>query len=158
MKNIYLKVTLISFVLVFCTNLKSENYTDGYSIIVGTPYRIKDSPNELITDRVEISALYVVYFSEYKVIAGDHEKRRILKVEIQASSASIIPQFPEIYVVVKESDEKVLDGGARWGKPMYSVCLPVDDVEEYGLGDEFGTFVFNTGERCRGAYGDKSEN
>ena len=133
------------------TLIESSNKNE-YSIIVGKPYKIKDSPNELVTNSVQISSLYIVYFKDYRVVAGNLKKKRVLKVEIQASSGGVIFAHPEIYVVIKNSDKKILDGGDRWGKPFYAVCLPVDDIKDYGLGDEFGQFVFNTGRRCKGLY------
>ncbi len=150
-RTVSLLVLLIS--LVSCNALKAEPKTEEYAIIVGKPYKIKDSKNILPgTDRVMIASLYVVYFKDYRVVAGELEPKRVLKVEIQASSGSIIQHHEEIYVVVKKSDDKILDGGVRWGEPMYRVCLPEEILDEIGLTDEFGTAVISHNRKCRGIY------
>jgi hypothetical protein len=120
-------------------------------IIVGKPYKVKDSDEEVHFDKVTIGSKYIAYFKDYKIVSGNFKKRNILKVKLIASSGSIVTHPDEIYVVFKNSTEKALEAWT-WGVPQYSVCLPENSIKELGLDDEFGKFVFNTGRRCRGIY------
>ncbi len=119
-------------------------------IIVGKPYKVKDSPNEVTFEKVSIGSKYIAYFRDYKVVSGSFEKkRRVLKVELIASSSSIITYPEEIYVIIEKSKNKILESWS-WGTPKYSICLSVDGIADLGLSNEF--HVVNEGIGCKGIY------
>ncbi len=132
--------------LVHAQKLGSEDIV----IIVGKPYKVKDSPNEVFFNKVSIGSKYIVYFKDFNVVSGELKKRRrVLKVEMIASSSSVITYPEEIYVIIKKSNDKVLEAWS-WGIPKYSICLPVEGISELGLDKEFN--VFKDGIGCKGIY------
>ena len=143
MKKIFL------FLLLFCFELKADEYS--YSIIVGTPYKVKAVKEQSLATKGVIGAEYLSYFKDYRVIAGTWDDKRKLKLKLIATSDLTLTYYEEIYVLIKHTDNKVLKA-VKWDDPVYSVCLDAKLIENTNLDEEFNKKVLETGNRCKSIY------
>ena len=141
-----------------CLSYMNESYgkksfnTENRIIIVGKPYKVEDSPNAALFSNVSIGSKYIVYFKDYKVVSGKLERsRKVLKIEMTASSSSILTYPEEIYVIFNNSNDKILEA-LIWDIPKYSICLTTDIISDLGLHKEFEGLNENNGIKCKGIY------